>query len=384
MPGPGRIASVRFGFTLIIAAALIGLGWAVISSGAVTPRAASVACPRVIVYYSRGSGQGLGDKPSESTSPRDELHRALDTTYPAANSLVANAYPAVSIRIELFGHRPPSIPRRAKYLASVASGVQVARYNLVSLSELCPLSHLVVAGYSQGADVTRRAVAELPSDTVRHIAAVLLFGDPYFMPGEPGVTAVDGAADRHVGLLRQVHIGSPAPLPGALYGKVFSWCRPKDVFCQGAHFGSRRQPHFDYVLDVGSAAARIARLIPSPPSLHLHPGVKGFKVLGTCGHAGCTCVGAPCAVAVWNGPGTGFRPVGALYEGEPVIIACQVIGQPVTGPNAVMSDIWDRLASGGYVSDYWINTRRVDQFSWRRHACPGRSAVASRSARRRS
>lgn len=62
--------------------------------------------------------------------------------------------------------------------------------------------------------------------------------------------------------------------------------------------------------------------------------------------------GAP--LTVRSGPGTGYRSVGSVSDGEAVRITCQVRGASVTGTYGT-STLWDRIG-GGYVSDAYVST----------------------------
>jgi len=52
-----------------------------------------------------------------------------------------------------------------------------------------------------------------------------------------------------------------------------------------------------------------------------------------------------------------------VHEGQEVRLLCQASGQRMLGPSGLDSAIWDRLASGGFVSDLYLNTPAVGKFS---------------------
>ena len=58
---------------------------------------------------------------------------------------------------------------------------------------------------------------------------------------------------------------------------------------------------------------------------------------------------------VRSGPGTSYNEIGALTRGTVVSFSCYATGTAVTGPYGTET-AWDRLDSGGYVSDAWIYT----------------------------
>jgi flagellar protein FlgJ len=61
------------------------------------------------------------------------------------------------------------------------------------------------------------------------------------------------------------------------------------------------------------------------------------------------------AVRVRSGPSTSATQLGTLASGTAVSIACQVSGQQVAG-TVRATNLWDRLASGGYVSHAYVET----------------------------
>jgi hypothetical protein len=92
---------------------------------------------------------------------------------------------------------------------------------------------------------------------------------------------------------------------------------------------------------------------PPPASPGSSPAVFTYHVYGTCedGH---------CGLRIHSGPGysAAYPVVGTLNEGDAVNIVCQGTGESV-GPSprtGVSSAIWDKLDTGGWVSDLYINT----------------------------
>lgn len=78
-----------------------------------------------------------------------------------------------------------------------------------------------------------------------------------------------------------------------------------------------------------------------------------------------TCLNGRCGLKRRQGPGTSFPTVGIpLPDGTPVDISCQTRGSRVQGIDATSTDVWDRLADGNYVSDYFVRTPgKNDQFT---------------------
>jgi surface antigen/uncharacterized protein YraI len=61
---------------------------------------------------------------------------------------------------------------------------------------------------------------------------------------------------------------------------------------------------------------------------------------------------------VRSGPSTGDSTVGSLPYHTSIMIVCQTTGSNVNG-----SSIWDEIAAGQYVADYWVNTPNFGSFS---------------------
>ncbi len=73
-------------------------------------------------------------------------------------------------------------------------------------------------------------------------------------------------------------------------------------------------------------------------------------------------------------PSTKVAAVGMLRPGQPIGVACQVQGQRITDSSAGSSTTWDRLITGQYVSDVYV------QWQDGRPAVPSCPASASASA----
>jgi cutinase len=352
LAGRGSLTARRVRWLLPIAAVVVAT---VLSGPSLAPvglsRAGSLGitsfdgCPKVLLYYSRGSGQKLDVARRGLPGPGLPLYNALAARFGSANiGSMANGYPAVAV-ISL---RPPFVGRG--YRPSVDNGVQSAARNIVDLIGLCPQSEVVLGGFSQGAQVTREALGVLVAKHLqRHVAAVIFFGDPYFNPSEKNVTTLGTFKRQQKGILRRRLLRKAMPIDPAFSGDVFSWCHRSDVICQGLHFGNSGKEHSTYARDAEAAAAQIADRLAATEHLY---------------HVSGTCAGGPCGLAEWSGPGTAnFIRVGAAYESQQVDIICQAIGQKVTGTNGISSAIWDELINGAFVSDYYLDTPNVGIYS---------------------
>jgi putative chitinase len=69
-------------------------------------------------------------------------------------------------------------------------------------------------------------------------------------------------------------------------------------------------------------------------------------------------VNAPAGVNARRGPGTGFAVVRLIPNGSAIDITCQVHGEVVNGSN-----IWNKLADGSFVTDFYCDTANFNKFS---------------------
>jgi pimeloyl-ACP methyl ester carboxylesterase len=251
----------------VLVAGMVGLGALLpITAEAATP-SATVACRPIMVYGVRGSGESYAVNGGLGGTVGSFVQR-LNANYPAGTvGFVADDYEAVDIRAAVLS------PRR--YGNSVRQGVSRMLTDITALRTACPSTQLVLAGYSQGADVIRRAASQLPSERTGgfpNYSAIVLFGDPTFITDEPYSGTADVIAS-HINMAPHViTVGSfdprlrgierngalnaftGLPAPPAWSGNpavILSYCHNNDIVC-----GSRGifDPHFTY----GDADASLA------------------------------------------------------------------------------------------------------------------------------
>ena len=70
------------------------------------------------------------------------------------------------------------------------------------------------------------------------------------------------------------------------------------------------------------------------------------------------------SLRVRSGPGAGYSQVGSLAYGTYIDIACQDYGSNVGG-----STVWDKLTSGGWVTDYYVHGTPYARFDSRLPRC---------------
>ena len=87
-------------------------------------------------------------------------------------------------------------------------------------------------------------------------------------------------------------------------------------------------------------------------------------------HVRWTCTDGVCSVNECTSPAPcGEQAVGRLREGEVADITCQTRGEPVPMEGRV-STIWDKLVNGNFVTDFYIDTPGINQFTLAIPRCP--------------
>jgi hypothetical protein len=278
--------------------------------GEVPATAATVTCSPIIVYAARGSSENSTEPATHApgqfepgtTKPMSKYYFGLGEemepayvyfrdTYPAGYvSLVTDRAPQSadglpggtdpdgpatlgdrSVGIEAtVGHLDPFV----NYEQSALQGAQAAVRDLNMIHARCPQSKLALAGYSEGAEVLRRALAQLTWTPGPGMAATMIFGDVLWKAGDVNVSFVGDASRDIKGAIRAAYEGdngfrsgvryaiSPIPLwaPG---WNITTYCHGGDLACQW-RFGTL-VAHQTYGLeDAVGAAARLARTLGGP------------------------------------------------------------------------------------------------------------------------
>lgn len=163
-------------------------------------------CPDVAVLFARGTNEpgnmGFLAGPPFVTA----LQHYTNGSEVAIQGL---DYPASILELKAGGS-----PVGAELMAALANATR----------ESCPDAKVVLAGYSQGAQVVRKACGFLGNATASQLNSVVLFGDP----------------------------GNGTAVPGVSADRVFTACHDGDRICQG---GSAVLPqHLNYSGDAPAAA----------------------------------------------------------------------------------------------------------------------------------
>lgn len=324
--------------------------------------AQAATCSSLAVIGARGSGEAFGDGNEGLGVPNYAVFRQIRSSIPDARALGV-PYPAVAVVPDTV--RVLSGP----YWDSLSVGTPILRNMISQQIASCPYQRLVLLGYSQGAHLVGDGLPQFYVDqSIRdHIAAVVLFGDPRFNPDSP---IVQGSFNPSlVGVFASQGITSARIVSSGWWGKTRSYCALYDFICNFSMTGYKKCPetstcgHFGYVSSgtttaAGAWIANLVKALPSlaPPPQAAPPPASGqqyssYRVYHT-GGAG---------LRVRSTPSTAGAVVGSMPEGGEVRIVCQVHGQRVVAE----TDIWDRLTSGGYVYDEYVNTPNIGTFSVR-------------------
>jgi hypothetical protein len=204
--------------------------------------ATSQGCPAVFVVGARGSGEsrapeGLDADHGFGTRASGILGAVADlfALHGIRWAPVSLDYPAVGVDDVARGLLDP---RSATYGSSVSAGVAALTDLVAATREACPGSLLVLIGYSQGAEVIRRALAGGGITEGPDIAASILIADPRFDAGDAarGV-ALRGSFQENRRGIRASQFSTPIPDWAA--ARTFSLCNGGDIVCQ---FGQGRLP----------------------------------------------------------------------------------------------------------------------------------------------
>ncbi|KAI0132145.1 cutinase-domain-containing protein [Xylariales sp. AK1849] len=163
-------------------------------------------CPDVAVLFARGTSEpgnmGFLTGPPLTTA----LQHYANTSRVAVQGV---DYPAI-----VAGFQAGGSPIGASVMAALTNATK----------EACPATKLVLSGYSQGAQVVRKAAALLGNVTASQLNSVVLFGDP----------------------------GNGTQVPGVAAERTFTACHAGDRICEG---GSVVLPqHLNYSGDAPAAA----------------------------------------------------------------------------------------------------------------------------------
>ncbi|TGZ80869.1 cutinase-domain-containing protein [Ascodesmis nigricans] len=180
--------------------------------GAITTRNELIegGCKPIIVIFARGTTEpgNVGDDVGPSFFDNLELLEPGRVLIQGVNN-----YPA-----DIWGYLGGGSESGADDMAA-----SVAR----AISQ-CPSSKIVLSGFSQGAQVTHKAAARMPTAHRSYVGAIVLFGDP----------------------------NNGTPFPGVLNNNVLTFCNDGDLICDGWPIPT--SDHSNYENDGPAAAKYVA------------------------------------------------------------------------------------------------------------------------------
>lgn len=218
-----------------------------VTSGARATSTSTANCAPVEILSNRGSGDSIYDKHNGLGAPGYAVWRQLEKLIPGVGYPWANPYSAVGV----FGWDLRQLANGAgagtklsglglgAYHDSAVEGTSKLASQITTFAAKCRnVSKLVLIGYSQGAQVAGDVFQrKLTTAEKKMVAAVVLFGDPYFNGGDRKV-ARSSFSGRRDGILGR----RPAFKTGD--SLVLSYCHSHDPICQGLFFrvGPTRTP----------------------------------------------------------------------------------------------------------------------------------------------
>jgi Tol biopolymer transport system component len=187
-------------------------------------------CGDLKFFGARGSGQASNDHGGYGKEIASTL-TFVENLLPARTNLQAQAvdYPAIAVN-----WWQPSY-YVADYQASEAAGVESLQFDVLQYIRNCPTKKIILAGYSQGADVVGDTFLGLNPDEATHIAAVIMFGDPKFNPAKSQNKVDQGDYKYWFGVETQPVLGRTTPPPRVIADtqqpRVHSYCTKGDPVC---------------------------------------------------------------------------------------------------------------------------------------------------------
>jgi hypothetical protein len=199
------------------------------------PPAPAPSCPNFVIFDSRGSGETKGSVSNPAGKFKQGFEARLRALHaPSVTAIKTNRYPAVGVwswnplkpgeRLNGVG-AILGIHKLGAYKDSEQKGERaVESFVEGQVSSSCAQSgtKIVLLGYSQGAQATGNAYEQLSAKERRHVAAVVMWGDPLYNHANHPADRDRRDKDGLLGTRRGLPDGS----------KVFSYCNEHDPICQ--------------------------------------------------------------------------------------------------------------------------------------------------------
>lgn len=207
------------------------------------------SCPPIAIVGARGSGTQADDAANWGGGlglPAQSFAQTIQATYPDAQ-IGYVPYPAVSI----LNANGIGAGLRQKWIGdydnSVARGKELLREIIESEVAACPATQIMLAGYSQGAQVVGDVFQELSPGIRSHINSVALWGDPKYH-NDPNASFNHALTNQGVLGTRTAFPMDPSAVDSSGRSKVRTYCHPTDPVCQGASqlLKHGKSGHFGY------------------------------------------------------------------------------------------------------------------------------------------
>jgi hypothetical protein len=229
--------------------------------------AGQVTCPHLKFFGVRGSGETKKDSAGYGKTVWD-VRKTVLRAVPGAAAMAVN-YPAIPVVLPT--SRKKIIPFleyiATRYHKSETTGIKNLTRGVGRFVAHCPGSHIVLAGYSQGAQVVGDTfLGHLTAAQRARVAGIAMLGDPDFNR-DSGVDrgSYNGKLN---GIWASLPFRSPRHVAGRLHSRVASYCLHDDPVCNfdianlircgtktktcpHVHYINRKWRHATYVTDAG-------------------------------------------------------------------------------------------------------------------------------------
>jgi len=303
--------------------------------GSASAARAEPGCADVYLIGSRGSGQepagsdayhGLGPEVYQFSARLAEDLSSAGQSY----AYLANPYPAVAISpgganadgwMWNLAGLVTRLPIGA-YDSSVSAGVTGTLAAVRTVIAICPATNVLLAGYSQGAQVAGDAYQQLTAVERAHVLGAFLLADPRR-------NAADRAADvgsAQVAEDGRAALGARPAFPATSPQRVLSYCRTGDPACEGPFHvsGDHLVPNSDAATHLEYTTYRSACATYPEQAADYFATLAGAELLSTGPVAELAPVpGAVAGEPVWISAGGS-----CARDGSPLSYAWQVDGRP--------------------------------------------------------
>jgi len=144
------------------------------------------------------------------------------------------------------------------YTTSWRAGMRNLFDEIENLAAVCPMTNIVLAGYSQGAHVIdgvlNGQIGSLSQNARNHISAVVMYGSPAYHQGDPWNAPGSGTSNGIFGSASSVNLGlyqrlAYVPPSYALQARsvIRSYCLAGDAFCQTNLTPAGKRVHESYL-----------------------------------------------------------------------------------------------------------------------------------------